>query len=462
MEKVNAQELVKDRDSFQIAHCRKEELLNMKTRETLIASSLRGSLCKYVLVILTSSLLCSCWSWIDKRIYRDYSIRPLEYHEQYKELLQGVTKSNGNPDGFLSKECWDGSELDGHGKKSCKYQRNLLIGDLIAISDGMCENHMKTILGNEATTNIITGTFTNAFSGAATITTGAIAKSILAGLAFFSNSERSLINETVYKSVLVPAIIKKINEIRLNERNTLIKKYEDNKNADYEDYPVSFAIADIIKYHQTCSFMVGLQKALEEGTQPAPGQDRASLEQKLKALVLERDTRIRDLKNQNLDITSDKYIIYINSQIDALTKKLSEAEAKKPEIKAASPTVLEKLGEKDRELQEARKDYEKRTAELTDAEIRLTKIEKEKNKAQEDLDTTQNALGKTTDVSKQNELRQQVERNTAALKEATENFAKALKDKEDVVNAKSAADSRVKKLQEELDRLKKEPAETKS
>jgi hypothetical protein len=115
-----------------------------------------------------------------------------------------------------------------------------------------------------------------------------------------------------------------------------MKKYEDNKNADYQDYPVSFAIADIIKYHQTCSFMVGLQKALEEGTQPAVGQDKASLEQKLKALVLERDSWISGLKARKAGITEeeinkDKYVIYLNGEIDAITKKLSEPEAKKPE-----------------------------------------------------------------------------------------------------------------------------------
>jgi hypothetical protein len=444
----------------------------MKTRESIFTSYFPTSLYKFVLMILAAILLSSCalmgriGNKLGLGLYDDYSIKPLRYDQQYEELLKDVTKSNENPKGFLCKKCWDGSSLDNDEEKAlCKYQRNLLIGDLIAISDGMCENHMKTILGNEATVNIITGTFTNAFSGAATVITGAGTKSIFSALAFFSNSERSLVNETIYKSVLVPAIIKKINEIRLNERNTIMKKYEDNKNAAYEDYPVTFALADIIKYHQTCSFMVGLQKALEEGTQPAAGQDRASLEQKLKTLVLEKDNRIRELKNlkagiSDEEINKDKYVIYLNGEIDAITKKLIE-----PGAKATSKTVVEKLAEKDRELQEARKDYEKRTADLTEAEIRLTQREKEKKKAQEDVDTAKDALGKAmqaTDVAKQNELKQQHDRYTAALGKATENFDKASKNKGDAVNAKNDADSRVKKLEEDLDKLKKEAAETKS
>ncbi len=251
--------------------------------------------------------------------------------------LQGeIDKLKAQRDGFVDRKCWDGSPLNPDEKTLCAYQRNILIGNLIAISDGMCEKHMKTILGNEAAVNIITGTLTNAFSGAATVVTGGMSKTILAALAFFSNSERSLFNETIYKSVLVPAIIKKINETRLNVRRDIMAKYETNKNAAYEDYPVNFALADIIKYHQSCSFMVGLQKALEEGTQTAPGQDRASLEQKLKTLVHERDGRIRELREAKKDITDedikkDNYIIYLDDQIRAITKKLGEPEAKKPE-----------------------------------------------------------------------------------------------------------------------------------
>jgi chromosome segregation ATPase len=556
----------------------------MKRRETIFTSCFRTSTYNYVLMILAALLLSSCWG-IDRLLYGDYSIKRLEYDKQYRDLLEEITIEIKPEQGFVNKKCWDGSPLNDGEKAHCAYQRNLLIGDLIAISDGMCEKHMKTILGNDATMNIITGTLTNAFSGGATVVTGAGVKTILSALAFFSNSERSLINETVYKSVVVPAVIKKINELRLNERNTIIKKYEDKRNADYKDYPVTFALADIIKYHQSCSFMLGLQKALEEGTQTAVGQDKPSLEQKLKSLAHEKDSRIRELKAVNAKITNeeinkDKYIIYLGGEMDAITKKLSEPEAKKPEAKDTPKTVFEKLAEKyseleeakkesekrktelieavnglaekekelkkakeevgktedavnrattdekvklnqlleqlkaglpkaedeykkasdkkkdlddavrpaesrvaklqeefnklkkeatvaekDRELQEARKDYEKRTAELTEAESRLTERENEKKKAQEDVDTTKNALNKAmqaTDVAKQNELKQQLERYTAALKEATKNFDKASMNKGDAVNAKNNADNRVKKLKEDLDKLKKEVAETKS
>jgi len=280
--------------------------------------------------------------------------------------------------GFVDRKCWDGFPLNPDEKTLCAYQRNLLIGNLIAISDGMCEKHMKTILGNEAAVNIITGTFTNVFAGAATVTTGAIGKSILAALAFFSNSERSLVNETIYKSVLVPAIIKKINEIRLNERREIMAKYDTNKNAAYEDYPVNFALADIIKYHQSCSFMVGLQKALEEGTQTAPGQDRASLEQKLKALVLEKDIRKLELDKQGIrsegDIKKDKYIIYLDGQIDAITNKLSLPEAKKPEDKSGKLNgTIKSVDEKAKNIVVTGTDGKAESTFVVDEKTKITK-----------------------------------------------------------------------------------------
>lgn len=80
--------------------------------------------------------------------------------------------------------------------------------------------------------------------------------------------------------------------------------------------------------------MFGLQKALEEGTQKTQEPDTASLEQKLKLLVLERDNRIRELKAQNVkdeDIKNDKYIKSLEDQIDAIAKKITESKAPKPE-----------------------------------------------------------------------------------------------------------------------------------
>src|SRR5262249_26570177 len=133
--------------------------------------------------------------------------------------------------------CLDGSFYDNSEKKGiCKLKRNIVIGDLIFISDGMCIEHLKTIFGNNAVLNIFLGTLVNASSGAGTVVGGVLVKSALSALAFFANAERSLVNDTVYQSLLIPAIVKKIGEYRDKKRRDLT---ESKINQLIENYPIN-------------------------------------------------------------------------------------------------------------------------------------------------------------------------------------------------------------------------------
>jgi len=67
-------------------------------------------------------------------------------------------------------------------------------------------------------------------------------------------SERSLVNETVYKSVLVPAVARKIETIRSTGRRNI----RDNLIKSHEAYPIHIALLDVVEYHRSCSFMSGL------------------------------------------------------------------------------------------------------------------------------------------------------------------------------------------------------------
>ncbi len=158
---------------------------------------------------------------------------------------------------------------------------------LLTESDNMCQEHLKTIFGNEASFNILTGTVTNIASGAATITGGVAAKSALSSVAFLSNAERSLVNETVYKNLLVTAVTKKIGEARTNSKATISAKFS----SDIDTYSVLSSVNDIIGYHETCAFMYGLQKALDEGAQPNPESKKIKLEQDKLQLEIALQTR---------------------------------------------------------------------------------------------------------------------------------------------------------------------------
>ncbi len=127
---------------------------------------------------------------------------------------------------LIESKCLTSTEVN----NACKYQRNDALTTLIMASDEMCMEHISGIAGNEAATNFTLGTLTTAFAGASTLATVNISKSILAGLATFSSAERSLINDTFYKSILTPVIIGKICETRTVKRTALIKRMKD------EDY----------------------------------------------------------------------------------------------------------------------------------------------------------------------------------------------------------------------------------
>lgn len=90
-------------------------------------------------------------------------------------------------------------------------------------------------------------------------------------------AERSLANEVVYRNQLVPAITQKILEKCRDARLVLARRYAD----DATVYPVRAAIADAVEYHYTCSFMVGLQWALKEGTDPTVEAKLLRAQQKL-------------------------------------------------------------------------------------------------------------------------------------------------------------------------------------
>jgi hypothetical protein len=165
--------------------------------------------------------------------------------------------------GLISDDCFH-SPILAEKKEACGAARNNTISALILASENLCLTHRKTIYGNEAAFNITAGTFTNLFAGASTAATAQTGKTILSALALFSNAERSLVNESIYKQALVNAIDKKIVERRHGKANAIHSQLESQ---DVNQYSVNRALSDFYTFHSSCSFMEGLRLALEEGTQ---------------------------------------------------------------------------------------------------------------------------------------------------------------------------------------------------
>jgi hypothetical protein len=217
-------------------------------------------------VALFVFLLPACTS-IQENMYRDYAVLPLVYDLDeggYGKLIRGI---RGKEREKVPEVCFNlTAAATPEVKEDCQQKSNMVISDLIAISDEMCQKHLQTIFGNDAAFNVTTGTLTNLFSGASALVGGLATstKSLLSGLALFSNAQRSLVNEEVYKTMLVTAITKKIGETRKKQREAMIQSLKTGPD------PIHIALLKVTEYHQTCSFMFGLQKALDEGTQARP------------------------------------------------------------------------------------------------------------------------------------------------------------------------------------------------
>lgn len=223
---------------------------------------------RVALSILFSIGLAACES---NPLYRGYSVTPLTLDDQYNKLVRQLTIKKSNAAGqtvevgLVKDECFQPSTKT----TDCERQRNQAISALIISSEHACLIHRRSIYGKDAAWNLTLGTMTNLFAGAASVVTLEKHRPIFAALALFSNSERSLVNETVYKQALIQGVDKKIIEMR----NAKMQSMHDSLKLTIDKYGMDEALRDVIMFHSSCSFMDGLQKALEEGTQnPGPAR----------------------------------------------------------------------------------------------------------------------------------------------------------------------------------------------
>lgn len=223
--------------------------------------------------------------------------------------------------GLVDADCLN-APVDAGREGACVQQRNAAIAALVKASEDMCQLHLKSIYGNDAYYNIMTGTVATFFSGAAAIAGSASAKAALASISTFSNAERSLLNETVYKNMLVTATSKKIREVRDTKASALMSPATFGKTT--AQYPLVLAVNDIVKYHYACSFMLGLELALQEGTDSGVDAKKARLELDKRTLELSLDNRVAALTGagRSADIATDKSVAGYKSRIGAIEAQL--------------------------------------------------------------------------------------------------------------------------------------------
>lgn len=271
-------------------------------------------------------LLQGCASTAQDWLYKDYAAKSLSLgaSTSYMALTQALQSGQG-ADGrgppLVRPICFSATS-DTAQASACTAERNQAVAALVVGSDELCVNHRKTIYGNEASWNVGLGTLTNLFAGAAAIATAEKSKSLLAALALFSNSERSLINETVYKQMLITAVDRKIVEMRDNRMQLIYTSLRQ----DISVYPMHEALRDVITLHSTCSFMTGLQKALEEGAQAGSTQRILRLKAALRTAIDELAS-FSALPEKTQTSQAD-YATGIKSRISAINTALAVEEVK--------------------------------------------------------------------------------------------------------------------------------------
>ncbi|OFZ98687.1 MAG: hypothetical protein A3H35_08030 [Betaproteobacteria bacterium RIFCSPLOWO2_02_FULL_62_17] len=251
---------------------------------------------------------------------KEYGVEALSLSKDSAAMiLQKAITKNGS-EGIVDPPCFNVPTAAGEEAK-CQQQRNAALAALLVASDDLCQQHLKSIYGNDAYFNIMTGSIASLFSGAAAIAGSASAKSALAAISTFAIAERSLINETVYKNMLVTATTKKIRETRDTKAAALLPS---SFKKSIDDYPIVLAMRDAVDYHYSCSFMLGLEKALEEGTQSGVEGKKAKLEQEKRGLELYIDTRTASLTaaGHAADVAGDKGLVGAKGRIEAIETQL--------------------------------------------------------------------------------------------------------------------------------------------
>jgi hypothetical protein len=178
---------------------------------------------------------------------------------------------------LVPEQCWDVTTAN---DTLCRAARAQTVAVLSMATETLCLEHRRSIYGRDATANIALGTLTNLFAGSAAVVTGGNAQAILGALALFSNSERSLVNETIYKTMIVTAVDDKIVE----SMKTQAAQIRTDLDQPIEKYGMAQAITAVVHLHASCSFMEGLRLALSEGTRTSTASKVLTLRQTLETV----------------------------------------------------------------------------------------------------------------------------------------------------------------------------------
>lgn len=233
----------------------------------------------WMAMVLSCGFLSGCSS-ILQNLSQGYAAAPLELGLRDGKERESTKLLNSIRTNLKADVCFS-DQYDPAKAQDCQGIRNIAVATLMIESNYLCVEHLKSIYGNEAVANITAGSVATFSSAMAAVTGGVQAAANLSALSTFSNAERALFNETIYKSLLTTAIGTKIRQMREEKGKALVNSASEN----YGKYRIEQALVDVLGFHESCSFFRGLEVALAEGTQVTPETKRTQLEAKIQAQV---------------------------------------------------------------------------------------------------------------------------------------------------------------------------------
>ncbi|HEV7241844.1 MAG TPA: hypothetical protein VGQ36_21615 [Thermoanaerobaculia bacterium] len=141
--------------------------------------------------------------------------------------------------------------------------RNRFQSALMDASDRKCEVHRAAVMSTASSVNLGLGWLSAAFAGASPLIVPTLTKNVFAAAAGLATTSRSLVNEEVYKQLLVTSILQAIE----SERDGVAADIERKRALLPNDYSVDDALRDAQIFHSKCSFYIGLvalSEAVEE------------------------------------------------------------------------------------------------------------------------------------------------------------------------------------------------------
>lgn len=184
--------------------------------------------------------------------------------------------------------------LDPYGVKTAEEARNLLQSLLIKRSERICETHKGAIVSYSAGANLSLTLISAALGTAGALATGGTTQ-VLSGLSALAGTSRAGIQEDVFHKLLAPAVVKQINQ----DRTEYLDKMMAKRGKSVSEYNIGDATADVLRYHDRCSFYSGLASLSEKaGKVPSRTEvinaEMADLQDQLNKSA----ARVKDLQTQ--------------------------------------------------------------------------------------------------------------------------------------------------------------------